>query len=130
MFIENLSQVESPLRRLTREDFGYDWDQKCEESFHELRRIVWEEITLNKLDYEKGEGKTNLEVDSSYIAAGGVLTKEDKEGKYRPVLNESITLSKLESKHSQPKLELCGAAIILNKPQNILWGQYFELQVD
>ncbi|MBW0572119.1 hypothetical protein O181_111834 [Austropuccinia psidii MF-1] len=130
MFIENFSQVASPLRRLTREDVDWDWDQKCEEAFHKLRRIVGEEITLKKLDYDKGEGQIKLAVDSSYIAAGEVLTKEDKEGKYRPVIYESTNFSKLESKYSQPKLELCGVARIFKKLQTILWGQHFELQVD
>ncbi|MBW0497362.1 hypothetical protein O181_037077 [Austropuccinia psidii MF-1] len=88
MFIENFSQVASPLRRLTREDVDWDWDQKCEEAFHKLRRTVGEEITLKKLYYDKGAGKINLEVDSSYIAAGAVLTQESKEGKDRPVLYE------------------------------------------
>ncbi|MBW0486907.1 hypothetical protein O181_026622 [Austropuccinia psidii MF-1] len=92
--------------------------------------MVGEEIALKKLDYEKGAGKIKLAVDSSYIAAGAVLTQEDKEGKERPVLYESINFTKLESKYSQTKLELCGVAIILKKLQAILWGQNFELQVD
>ncbi|MBW0522154.1 hypothetical protein O181_061869 [Austropuccinia psidii MF-1] len=95
MFIENFSQFESPLRRLTREDADWDWDQKCEEAFHKLRRIVREEITLKKLDYDKGSGKIDLAVDSSYISAGEVLTQEDKEVKERPVSYESISFSKL-----------------------------------
>ncbi|MBW0574904.1 hypothetical protein O181_114619 [Austropuccinia psidii MF-1] len=130
MFIENFSQVASPLRRLTREDVDWDWDQKCEEAFHKLRRIVGEEITLKKLDYDKGAGKIKLAVDSSYIAAGAVLTQEDKEGKDRPVLYESITFSKSESKYSQPKFELCGVSRILKKLQTILFRQHFELQAD
>ncbi|MBW0551361.1 hypothetical protein O181_091076 [Austropuccinia psidii MF-1] len=67
MFIENFSQVESPLSSLTREDVDWDWDQKCEEALHELRRIVGEEITLKKLDYDKGEGKIKLAVDSKAL---------------------------------------------------------------
>ncbi|MBW0517726.1 hypothetical protein O181_057441 [Austropuccinia psidii MF-1] len=130
MFIETFSQVASPIRRQTREDVDWDWDQKCEEAFHKLRAIVGEEITLKKSDYEKGAGRIKLAVDSSYIAAGAVLTQEDKEGKDRPLLYESITFSKLESKYSQPKLELCGVARILKKLQKIIWGQHFELKFD
>ncbi|MBW0463623.1 hypothetical protein O181_003338 [Austropuccinia psidii MF-1] len=130
MFIENLSQFASPLRRLTRKDVDQDWDQKFKEAFHKLRRISGEEITLNKLDYEKGAGKIKLAVDLSYIAAEAVLTKEDQEGKDIPVLYESIIFSKLESKYSQPKLKLCGVARILKTLQTILCGQPFELQVD
>ncbi|MBW0552027.1 hypothetical protein O181_091742 [Austropuccinia psidii MF-1] len=130
MFIESFSQVASPLRRLTREHADWDWDKKCEEAFHNLRRIVGEEITFKKFDYEKGEGKIKLAVESSYIASGGVPTQENKEGKDRPVLYDSITFSKLESKYSKPKLELCGVSRILKKLQTILWGQHFELQAD
>ncbi|MBW0578610.1 hypothetical protein O181_118325 [Austropuccinia psidii MF-1] len=78
IFIENFSQVASPLRRLTREDVYWDWDQKHEEAFHKVRRIVGEEITLKKLDYDKGAEEIKLAVESSYIAAGEVLTQEDK----------------------------------------------------
>ncbi|MBW0549481.1 hypothetical protein O181_089196 [Austropuccinia psidii MF-1] len=99
MFIENCLQVASPLRRLTREDVDWYWDQKCEESFHKLRRIFGEETTFKKLDYEKGAGKIELVVDSSYIVAGAVLTQEEKEGKDRPLLYEAIAFSKLESKY-------------------------------
>ncbi|MBW0550208.1 hypothetical protein O181_089923 [Austropuccinia psidii MF-1] len=130
MFIENFSQVSSPLRMLTREDVQWDWDQKCEEAFHNLRRIVGEEIRLKKLDYDKGAGKIKLAVDSSYISAGAVLIQKDKEGKARPVLYESKTFSKLELKYSQTKLELFGVARIFKKLQTILWGQHFKLQVD
>ncbi|MBW0551768.1 hypothetical protein O181_091483 [Austropuccinia psidii MF-1] len=56
--------------------------------------------------------------------------QEDENGKDRPVSYESVTLSRLESKYSQQKLELCGVARILKKLQTILWGQHFELQVD
>ncbi|MBW0472551.1 hypothetical protein O181_012266 [Austropuccinia psidii MF-1] len=113
MFIEIFSQVASPLRRRTREDVDWDWDQKCEEAFHKPRRMVGEEINLKKLDYDKGAGKIKLAVDSSYIASGEVLTQEDKDRKDRPV--SSITFAKFESKYSQPKLELCGVSRILKK---------------
>ncbi|MBW0487081.1 hypothetical protein O181_026796 [Austropuccinia psidii MF-1] len=91
-----------------------------------LRKIVGEEITLKKLDYDKGAGKIKLAVDSSYIAAGAVLTQEAKEGKNRPVLYESMTFSKSESKYSQPKLELCGVATIIKKLQTILGDNIFN----
>ncbi|MBW0505858.1 hypothetical protein O181_045573 [Austropuccinia psidii MF-1] len=83
IFIENFSQVASPLRRLSRKDVDWDWDQQCEEDFHKLISILGEEITLKKLDYDKEAEKYKLAVDSSSIAAGAVLTQEDKEGKDR-----------------------------------------------
>ncbi|MBW0566736.1 hypothetical protein O181_106451 [Austropuccinia psidii MF-1] len=85
IFIKNFSQVASTLRRLNREDVDWDWDQKCEESFHKFRSIVGEEITLKKSDYDKGAGKIQLAVYSSYIPSRSVLTQEYKGGKDRPV---------------------------------------------
>ncbi|MBW0554036.1 hypothetical protein O181_093751 [Austropuccinia psidii MF-1] len=55
--------------------------------------------------------------------------QEDENAKVRPVLYESVTFSRLESKYSQPKLQLCGVARILKNLQTILWGKDFELQV-
>ncbi|MBW0555316.1 hypothetical protein O181_095031 [Austropuccinia psidii MF-1] len=130
MFIKDLSQLEEPLRRLTREDVFWNWDEQHEEAFIKLKKIVGEKITSKKLNYKKGSGKINLAIHSSYIAADSVLMQEDGNGKDRPVLYESVTFSQVESKYSQPKLEMCGVARILKKFQTILWEQHFELQVD
>ncbi|MBW0534868.1 hypothetical protein O181_074583 [Austropuccinia psidii MF-1] len=77
MIIKHFSQVSGPLRRLTREDVFWNWDEKCEEAFIKIRKIVGEEITFKKLNSEKGSGKIKLAIDSSYIAAGEVLMQED-----------------------------------------------------
>ncbi|MBW0515692.1 hypothetical protein O181_055407 [Austropuccinia psidii MF-1] len=86
MLIKDFSQVEKPLRRLTREDVLWKWAEKFEEAFTKLRKILGEEITLQKLNYEKGSGKIKSEIYSSYISAGLVLMKEDENGKDIPVL--------------------------------------------
>ncbi|MBW0549515.1 hypothetical protein O181_089230 [Austropuccinia psidii MF-1] len=93
MFIKDFAQVAAPLRRLTREDLFWNWDEKCEEAFIKLRKIVGEEIALKTSNYEKGSGKVKLAIDSSYIAAGAVLMQEDEKGQYRPVIYESVTFS-------------------------------------
>ncbi|MBW0460495.1 hypothetical protein O181_000210 [Austropuccinia psidii MF-1] len=127
MFIKDFSQVEAPLRRLTREDVFWNWDEKCEETFEKLRKIVGEEITLQTLNYEKGSRNIRLAIDSSFIEARAALIQEDENGKDRPVLYKSLTFYPLESKYSKPKLELCGVSRILKKLQSILLGQHFEL---
>ncbi|MBW0528361.1 hypothetical protein O181_068076 [Austropuccinia psidii MF-1] len=42
MFIKDFSQVTAPLGRLTREEVFWNWDEKCEEAFINLRKIVGE----------------------------------------------------------------------------------------
>ncbi|MBW0490956.1 hypothetical protein O181_030671 [Austropuccinia psidii MF-1] len=56
--------------------------------------------------------------------------QEDGNGKYRPLLYESVPFSRVESQYSQPKLDLCGVARIVKKLQTILLEQKFEIQVD
>ena len=130
IFFENFSTIAAPLRRLTRINVKWEWTQDCEEAFQLLKKIVGQDIILKHLEYGPEAGRIKLAIDSSYIAAGAVLTQEDREGRDRPVIYESVVFSKSESKYSQPKLELCGVAKILKKLQTILWGQHFELQVD
>jgi hypothetical protein len=130
MFIRDFSAITAPLRRLTRLDTEFNWTSECEEAFQELKQIVGEDIVLKGVDYSKDAGKIKLAVDSSYLAAGAVLMQEDKEGRDRPVLYESVTFTDKESDYAQSKLELLGVHKILKKLQIVLWGQHFELQVD
>ncbi|MBW0550292.1 hypothetical protein O181_090007 [Austropuccinia psidii MF-1] len=123
MFVKDFSQVAAPLKSLTREDPLWKLDEKCGEAFIKLRKIVGEEITLKTLNYDKGSGKIQLAIESSYIAAGAVLMQEDENRKDRQVICESVKFSRLEYKYSQPKLELCGVARILKKLKTILWGK-------
>ena len=37
-FIENFSRIVCPITRLTRKGVSFDWNNKCEESFQELKR--------------------------------------------------------------------------------------------
>ena len=124
-----LSQLAAPLRKLTHKGSEWKWTQSCQEAFEKLKKLVGYDITLKKLDYSEEAGKIKLAVDSSYIAAGAVLTQED-EGLDKPVLYESVVFSPTESKYSQSKLELCGVTKVLKKLQTQLWGQHFELLVD
>lgn len=112
IFIENFSLFSAPLRKLTRKDSEFIWTEKMQESFEKLKEIVGRDILLKAIDYSKEAGIIRLAVDSSSLAAGAVLTQEDENGLDRPVLYESIVFSEVESRYSQPKLELCGVAKI------------------
>ena len=36
-FVEKFSRIACPITRLTRKGVNFDWDDKCEESFQELK---------------------------------------------------------------------------------------------
>ena len=37
-FIENFSRLAAPMTRLTRKEVKFDWDDRCEKAFQELKR--------------------------------------------------------------------------------------------
>ena len=37
-FIEDFSRLATPMTRLTRQEVKFDWDDRCEEAFQELKR--------------------------------------------------------------------------------------------
>ena len=37
-FIKDFSRLVGPMTRLTRKEFKFDWDDRCEEAFQELKK--------------------------------------------------------------------------------------------
>ena len=37
-FIEDFSRIAAPMTRLTRKEVKFEWDDRCEEAFRELKR--------------------------------------------------------------------------------------------
>ncbi|KAK4700703.1 hypothetical protein P7C70_g5540, partial [Phenoliferia sp. Uapishka_3] len=129
-WIERFADVARPLRDLTRNGAEFVWSEACQQSFDKLKQIVGKDLLLNKLEYGANAGRIILAVDSSQVAAGGVIFQEDSKGKRRPARYESLTFTETEARYSQPKLELAGVAKILKKLQMFLWGQHFVLEID
>ena len=55
-FIEDFSRIAAPMTRLTRKEVKFDWDDRCEEAFQELKRT----LTLAPILIvpERGQGYT------------------------------------------------------------------------
>ena len=55
-FIEDFSQLAAPMMRLTRKEVKFDWDDRCEEAFLELKRRLTSTSILIVPD--RGQGYT------------------------------------------------------------------------
>ena len=71
----------------------WEWTEKQEKAFEELKRRFTEEPVLVALDIDK---KIRMEVDASDYATGGVLSMECGDGLWRPVAFLSKSLNKME----------------------------------
>ena len=69
-FIEDFSRLATPMTRLTWKEVKFDWDDRCEEAFQELKRRLTSAPILIVSD--RGQGYT-LYCDASRVGLGCVL---------------------------------------------------------
>jgi hypothetical protein len=136
------------------------WTDEAQRTLEILKQKVSEVTALKKMDVnlakqaslscEKGklnEGRVIIAVDTAKEAVGYVLYQafrnDDKElrpgsdpSTQRPSLKKyplrygSITLNDVESRYSQPKLELYGLFRALKALQHMVWGLYILVEAD
>ena len=74
-FIEDFSRLAAPMTRLTRKEVKFDWDDRCEEAFQELKRRLTTAPIL--IVPERGQGYT-VYCDASRAGLGCVLMQSGR----------------------------------------------------
>ena len=92
-FIEGFATVARPLHDLVKKDKKWDWTERQERAFQELKEQFTKEPVLAALDINK---KMRGEVDVSNYATGGVLSMECEDRLWRPVVFLSKSLNETE----------------------------------
>ena len=92
-FIEGFTTVARPLHDLVKKDKKWEWTEREERAFKELKGRFTKEPVLATLDIDK---KMRMEVDASDYAMGGVLSMECEDGLWRPVAFLSKSLNETE----------------------------------
>ena len=76
-FIEGFAMVARPLHNLVKKDKKWEWTEKEEKAFQELKEQFTKKLVLVAPDIDK---KMRMEVDASDYVMGGVLSMECKDG--------------------------------------------------
>jgi len=92
-FIEGFATVVRPLHNLVKKNKKWEWTEKEEKAFKELKERFIKEPVLAAPDIDK---KMRMEVDVSDYATGGVLSMECGDGLWRPVAFLSKSLNETE----------------------------------
>ena len=92
-FIKDFVFIARPLHDMVKKDKKWEWTEKQEKAFEELKRRFIEEPVLAALDLDK---KMRMEVDASDYATGGVLSMECEDNLWRPVAFLSKSLNETE----------------------------------
>ena len=73
--IEDFSRIAAPMTRLTRKEVKFDWDERCEEAFQELKKRLTSALILIVPD--RGQGYT-VYCDASRVGLGCVLMQSGR----------------------------------------------------
>ena len=92
-FIKVFASVARPLHDMVKKDKKWDWTEKQEKAFKELKEQFTKEPVLAAPDIDK---KMRMEVDALDYATGGVLLMECEDRLWRPVAFLSKSLNETE----------------------------------
>ena len=92
-FIEGFAMVARLLHDLVKKDKRWDWTEKEEKAFKELKEMFTKKPVLAASDIDK---KMGMEINASGYAMEGVLSMECEDGLWRPVAFLSKLLNETE----------------------------------
>ena len=125
-FIEGFALVARPLHDMVKKDKKWEWTERQEKVFRELKEQFTKEPVLAALDLDK---KLRVEVDTSDYATGGVLSMKGEDGKWRPVAFLSKSLNKTERNYEIHDKEMLAIIRGLEAWRHLLEGAQFKFKI-
>jgi len=125
-FIEEFATVARPLHDLVKKDKKWDWTEREEKAFKELKERFTKEPVLAAPDIDK---KMRMEVDASDYTMGGVLLMECKDGLWRPVAFLSKSLNKTERNYEIHDKEMLAIVRGLEAWRHLLEGAQYKFEI-
>ena len=118
--------VARPLHDLVKKDKKWEWTEKEENAFKELKGRFTKEPVLAAPDIDK---KMRMEVDASDYAMGGVLLMECKDGLWRPVAFLSKSLNETEQNYEIHDKEMLAIIRGLEVWRHLLEGAQYKFEI-
>ena len=125
-FIKGFTMVARPLHDMVKKDKKWEWTDKQEEVFKELKKRFTEEPMLAALDIDK---KMRMEVDASDYAMGGVLSMECGDGLWRPVAFLYKSLNETERNYEIHDKEMLAIIRGLEAWRHLLEGAQYKFEI-
>jgi len=125
-FIEGFATVARPLHDMVKKDKKWEWTEKQEEAFRELKKRFTEEPVLAAPDLDK---KMRMEVDASDYVTGGVLSMECRDGLWRPVAFLFKSLNETERNYEIHDKEMLAIIRGLEAWRHLLEGTQYKFEI-
>lgn len=121
-FIENFSKIAKPMTELLKKEKKFTWNEKCEESFQELKKRL---VSAPILVLPNQQEDFQVYRDASRQGLGGVLMQGG-----RVVAYASRQLKSHEGNYPTHDLELASVVHALKTWRHYLMGKHCELFTD
>lgn len=121
-FVQDFAKIAASLTRLTRKTEKFEWTEKCEKSFQELKKRL---ITAPVLALPDGKGDFVIYSDASHKGLGCVLMQHGKVIAYA-----SRQLKEYEIRYPTHDLELAAIVFALKIWRHYLYGEKCEIFTD
>ena len=121
-FVQDFAKIATPLTKLTRKDEKFIWNERCEESFQELKTRL---VTAPVLALPDDQGNFVIFSDASRKGLGCVLMQHGKVIAYA-----SRQLKPHEQKYPTHDMELAAIVFALKIWRHYLYGERCEIYTD
>ena len=111
---------------MVKKEKKWEWSEKQEETFEELKKRFTEEPVLAAPNIDK---KIRMEVDASDYATGGVLSMECEDGLWRPVAFLSKSLNETERNYEIHDKEMLAIIRGLEAWRHLLEGAQTKFKI-
>jgi len=126
-FVDNFAKIAKLLTYLLKKNVEFNWTDKCDHAFMELKNKLINQPLLTYPDWEKGE--FNLMTDASQYAIGAVLS-QGKLPEDKPLAYASRTLNQAETNYSVIQKELLAIIWAVKHFRPYLYGRKFTIITD
>ena len=111
---------------MIKKDKKWEWTEKQEKAFWELKEWFTKEPVLAVLDLDK---KLRVEVDASDYATEGVLSMEEENGRWKPVVFLSKSLNEMERNYKIHDKEMLAIIRGLKAWRHLLERVQFKFEI-
>ena len=125
-FVENFANIAKPLHQLTKKNIKFEWTEKCNIAFLELKKRL---TTAPILAYPNFEKPYIVECDASNVAIGAILSQKDDNNKLHPVAYYSRSLNNAEINYSITEKELLAIKEAFSTWRHLLLGAKHKITV-
>ena len=125
-FVKDFATIVKPLHETTRKDKKWNWGEKQQKVFEELKKRFTTEPVLVTPDLDR---EIRVEADASDFATGGVLSMKCEDEKWRPVAYISKSLNEAERNYEIYNKEMLAIIRCLEAWRHFLEGakDWFEI---